>query len=426
MEWTVVTDRTRATPCLVALLVALAGCGGGDRNVVEPPLPPPTDFTLTLRAHPEDVAVAQQLGWSGGIPAAEVTITPSQGSGAVQRLTTGADGTVKLDALAPDSYRLTARRMFTPSELAKLGAGSDAVAFVGEDEVGVGNNTRTVTVTLPASRRRSLVISEWSFNSWQSPTSNSYLFGGYLELYNNSDTTVYLDGVLIARAGSALTALPHLSCEAAAPVAMDPDGLWASEIASFPGSGRQYPLAPGGVVVVATDAIDHSALLPDMLDLRGADFEFMGPADVDNPSVPNMLDVGTGSPFFGHGLFFPGTDVVVVLGEAVDPRALRRAGHPVNGDPWLRIDRARMLDVLATTNTIYSTLKPPPIYCAAMISTTIDRQHAVLGHDQPGEHLVSISRKVLDTLPDGRLLLQHTRTSANDYHRTPRTPGVVR
>lgn len=45
------------------------------------------------------------------------------------------------------------------------------------------------------------------------------------------------------------------------------------------------------------------------------------------------------------------------------------------------------------------------------------------------DNQVSISRKVLTTLPDGRPFLQHTRTSANDAHRTPRTPrtpGVVK
>ncbi len=425
MEQTTMTDRTRAT----TLLVALAGCGGGDRNVVEPPLPPPTDFTLTVRPHPEDAAVAQQLGWSGGIPGAEVTITPSEGGGGGgQRLTTGADGTVKLDALAPGSYRVTARRMFTPSELGKLGAGSDAVAFVGEDEVGVGSNTRTATLTLPASRRRSLVISEWSFNLWQSPTSDSYTFGGFLELYNNSDTTVYLDGVLIGNGYDISTELPYLSCASSAMFWDDPAGAWVLGLAAFPGSGRQYPLAPGGVVVVATDAIDHSALIPDMLDLRGADFEFIGPADVDNPAVPNMIDVGT-TVYSPHGQQFNGNNsTVAVLGAATDPAGLpRKTRDAVGARELRRIARDDVLDVLATSSTyLLLQWKPTPVFCPALVHPSIDGKYGFFLEENPDEHLVSISRKVLDTLPDGRLLLQHTRTSANDFHRTPRTPGVVK
>ncbi len=414
-------------PLMVAalLVVLMTACGGGERNVTEPPPLEPTDFTLTMRAHPEDAAVARELGWAGGIPNLEVRIEPMTGGAPARVVTTGADGAVRMVALEPGSYLISATRMLSEAERSRLGTGSDVVAFVGDDVIAVNASTRTATVELPASRRRSLVISEWAFVRPESPGRDSYLFGGYLELYNNSDTTVYLDGVLIAQTFALAYALPHLSCDAAAPYSKDPDGLWTSEIAAFPGSGREYPLEPGGVVVVATDAIDHSVLYPGALDLSGADFEFTGPADVDNPIVPNMLNVGPRNHAFGHGIAFSSVlSAAAALGEAVDPAVLRRGADPVRGEPWFRVER--ILDVLVSSSTYVLNVQPPPVFCDAMISTVIDRSQGFFLGDSPDEYKVSISRKVLGTLPDGRPLLQHTRTSANDYHRTPRTPGVVR
>ncbi len=415
-------------PIMVAalLVVLITGCGGGERNVTEPPPLEPTGFTLTMRAHPEDAAVAQQLGWAGGIPNLEVRIEPVDGGGGVARMaTTGADGAVRMDALEPGSYRILATRMLSEAERLKLGSASDVMAFAGEEVVSVSSSSRSATVQLPASYRRSLMISEWAFTARYILGRGTYQYGGYLELYNNGDSTVYLDGVLFGSAFHMVRALPHLSCEAAAPFSNDIAGLWASGLAAFPGSGREYPLEPGGVVVIATDAIDHSVLFPGMLDLSGADFEFTGPADVDNPAVPNMLDVGTRA-VLGHGMSFPGSlSAVAVLGSARNPAALHQGKDPVQGQPWLRIDRELVQDILATSTTYFESLQPPPTFCNSMIHPLFDRQTAVLLGDGPDEYRVSISRKVLMTLPDGRPLLQHTRTSANDYQRTPRTPGRV-
>lgn len=409
----------------ILLVAMLAGCGSGERSIVDPPPPPSTDFTLTIRADAEDAAVAQQLGWTAGLPSTQVTIALADGSAPGQVLTTGANGTVAMDALAPGSYHVSARRLLTSAEVARLGTGSSVIAFVGEQVVQVSANARTATVHLPASHRRSLVISEWAFTIRYAAGAGTYSFGGYLELYNNGDATVYLDGVLIADAWDISHELPHLSCATGAVFANDPGGAWASMIAAFPGSGQQYPLAPGATAVVATDAIDHSALFPDLLDLSGADFEFLGPADVDNPTVPNMLDVGTSSNS-GHGMSFRGTlSAVAVLGAATDPATLLRKNEPVQGGTLLRIDRERVLDVFATRTTYLLTVRPPVTLCSSMVNAAMDREHGFFLADGTEEHKVSVSRKVLATLPDGRRLLQHTRSTANDFERSPRTPGTV-
>jgi len=408
------------------LLSVLAACGGGERNIVEPPPTGSADFTLTVRADPEDSNVAQQLGWSAGIPSAEVSVAQAGSGGSGQTFTTSATGTVSINALQSGTYRISVRRLFTSAETARLSAGSDAVAFVGETEVAVSSSPGSATISVPASYRRSLVISEWAFRWKVVPGGFSSSDAGFLELYNNGDTTVYLGSVLVADVFSQAIDYPNFSCALTEPFRNDPGGLWTQKLAAFPGTGRDLPLAPGANVVVATDAIDHSAFSPDLLDLRGANFEFIGSADVDNPTVPNMIDYSLRESFGGHGINFPGNSLgaVAAVGAAANPVTLLRAKTPPNGSEYLRVPRAGMFDVMATGST-YQLNNPANTLCPQLLNVTMDRKAGWFVEDSPTDFLRSLSRKILTTLPNGRVILQNTRTSANDFQRTPRTPGVV-
>lgn len=57
-------------------------------------------------------------------------------------------------------------------------------------------------------------------------------------------------------------------------------------------TGREYPILPGQLVVVAADAINHS-LYARAVDLSGADWEFFNPlgSDYDVPGVPNVNNI---------------------------------------------------------------------------------------------------------------------------------------
>ncbi|MEO5590247.1 MAG: DUF4876 domain-containing protein [Gemmatimonadaceae bacterium] len=410
----------------ILVLFGLAACGGGERKIVEPPPTGSADFTLTVRPDPEDAGIAQQLGWTAGIPGAEVSIAQAGFGGSGQTFTTSATGTVAIAGLQSGAYSVSVRRLLSGAEITRLGTAGSAVAFVGESEISVSSSSGSATINVPASRRRSLVISEFSFRSRNIPGSDTYLFGGFLELYNNSDTTVYLDGVLVADAYATLEDLRLGPCATLEPFRNDPAGIWTPFLAAFPGSGRNYPLRPGANVVVATDAIDHTVIYAGMIDLRAANFEFIGPADVDNPAVPNMIDHSLKTPLFGHGINFPSSlHAAAVIGSAADPVTLPRSKIPLGTQDYNRLPREGMLDVFTTSNTYYLQQQPPTTLCPQIVNAAMDRQYGFFQADSPDEYLVSISRKVLTTLADGRLVLQHTRTSANDFQRTPRTPGTV-
>jgi len=408
-------------------MIFLVACGGGGRDIVEPP-PVSGSFVLTVRAADADLSVAEKLGWSAGIPNAEVTLTPTDGSGAPRILTTTAAGTVSISSLPPGKYRVSVRRLLNATEIATLNEASGAGAFVGESEVDVTSSSGTATIRVPASFRTSLVISEWSFNNRFFPGIGSYRYGGFLELYNNSDTTVYLDGVLLVNGHEKSTHQPgtFADCNLYKPYQNDPDGVWSQFMQAFPGTGRDYPLAAGKTVVVATDAIDHRPISAGELDLRGAHFEFIGSADVDNPQVPNMVERGVREAFFGHGLIM-GTSLATVTGVSL-PRAAAtfvRANLPPNATEHVRIPRQDILDVFTSISTWMSRQQPPIGVCPELVHASMDRQYATLQQDSEHDWAVSFSRRVLRTLPNGQHVLQYTRNSANDFQRTPHTPGVV-
>jgi FKBP-type peptidyl-prolyl cis-trans isomerase 2 len=76
-------------------------------------------------------------------------------------------------------------------------------------------------------------------------------------LYNNSEDVVYLDSLIIADAEYGYR---------------DEDYIHSVHAYMFPGDGDDYPLAPGEMVIVAQDAMNHSA--NNSVDLSGAEFEY--------------------------------------------------------------------------------------------------------------------------------------------------------
>lgn len=108
-----------------------------------------------------------------------------------------------------------------------------------------------------------------------------YFYDQFIELYNSSDQTLYLDGIIVCR-------IYHMS-------------TWVTYIFQFPGKpvvGREYPIQPGQFVVLAQDAIDHRKIIPKSIDLSHADWEFVNSLDFgdwDNPAVPNLFNLKAGN-----------------------------------------------------------------------------------------------------------------------------------
>jgi hypothetical protein len=406
------------------LILAPAACGGGT-TTVEPPPPPPTNFSVALKPLAEDLAAAQALGWANGIPDAVVTLTPNDSSGAPRTVRTSASGTADFGTVASGTYIVEAIRWLSPAEVAGLPVGEDVDGWVLKRLVTATGQGGGQQLGIPASRRKGLVISEWAFNIAALPeVGATYPYGGYVEIYNNGDTTAYLDRLTIVQAFAHSFDFPNFPCGTyGQQLGLDPSGIWTRHIQQFPGAGHEHPLLPGTRAVVAVDAINHANIAAKGIDLSHADFEFWGgPGDVDNPAVPNMIDtLSIGHDITGHGPIFQNSASVAVLARPYNKGSASRL-LAIDGNEWALVPGNFVLDVVSLwPNFVY-------IYprCSRVVNAVFDRASSdVRGHDQDIEYEYSISRRPVPIGLSDHLLLQNSRDSNADFVRTRRSPGAV-
>lgn len=132
-----------------------------------------------------------------------------------------------------------------------------------------------------------LIISEIFYAGTLQPSTNPYYGDDYIKLYNNTDHTIYADGLSIVE--GKFTTSDKLDCT---PNIMD-QAMTVQAIYTIPGNGRSVPVLPGHSLLLCDNAMDHRPNNPQSFDLSHADFEWYdvstSPAhmDIDSP-VPNL------------------------------------------------------------------------------------------------------------------------------------------
>ncbi len=163
-------------------------------------------------------------------------------------------------------------------------AGSHKKVFTGFADISVENEVAfSDTILVNPILTSDLMINEIFYTG--SDYSSFYFYDQYVELYNAADDTLYLDGLIVTR-----------QTQIRWPDQEEVDFVRAIYAFQFPGTpvtGRQHPIAPGQFVVIAADAIDHSAYCERSIDLSNADWECFNPLghDYDNPRVPNLVSI---------------------------------------------------------------------------------------------------------------------------------------
>ena len=304
-------------------------------------------------------------------------------------------------------------------------------AFGGGARVQVQPPVSAVEVEAVAGRRGSLVISE--IHDWwprvTSGPSAQYTQAAYVEVYNNSDTTVFLDGKVLGEGiwyvrESELNAASLDNCTEFEPWRMDPDGVWSEKHLRFPGTGREYPLAPHEARVVASQAIDHREVHPELglPDLSLAGFEVVGTGqDVDNPAVPNMEHAGFRPSVDALGRGHMTTYYSLFITDNVDLESLPTDKLPLRDPDYRRFPAEAILDLVVVYHDP-ATLDWDSRVCDHLVSPTFDLQAAPISDNHAGD---AIQRRMLGTTASGQVVLQRTRTSAVDLLRGPRSPGRV-
>jgi hypothetical protein len=433
---------------LVAALTACSSGGVTDSAGPTPrdstPTPPPggtvqrASLTAQVTIDPADAALAAAVG----LAPAGLTVrllrdgTPATSATAV----TTAAGTVRFDNLLEGRYSLTVERELSAAERDRLPASDrDATVFAGGASVIVSPpQAATGAIPLVASRRGSLVISEqygYTGSGWL------YNWGMYMEFYNNSDTTVYMDGMLLVRTSVRLIGpLPWGACEdpTYARYRRDTTRLWVENGIRFPGTGRDYPVPPGAARVYAQDAVNHIVASGSdrYLDLSAAHFEHVAnDGDTDSPLAANVTPIfGTTTGSGGRGLRTDGqTNWILARSSAWDrvqqvtlTRTRPQAPGEVAGTGEFTlygVPREDILDIMSLdgspayraymATTTFGDVPP----CPPVLEAVYDRAPAPVSDSRVPE---AARRRTIGRTPEGRAILMRTRTSARDIEATTR------
>ena len=425
----------------------LGSCSHGDDPVEYREAPPdaPTgnpgdtvqrgSLTVTVTAAGEASQALLALGTPAHrVPGAHVRIR-RVGDSPVEVGTTDSLGHVTFTQLLPGRYDITSLRLLSVDEGSQVAEADSMLA--GISALGAGTRTRvqpptsTVEVEVAAGRRGSLVISE-ILDWWPRVASGStaqYSQARYIEVYNNADTTVYLDGKILGHGlwyvwESELNESSLDNCTEFESWRLDPDGVWSEQHLRFPGTGREYPLAPQEARVVAAQAIDHREVHPELglPDLSMADFEVVGTGqDADNPAVPNMEHVGFRPSVDALGRGLVHVYYTPFIADNVDLESLPTDKLPLRDSDYRRFPPATILDLVAVYHDP-ATLDWDYRVCDHLLNPIFDRQAAPIWDGLAGD---AIHRRVLGATPNGRAILQRTKTSAVDLVRGARSPGRV-
>lgn len=173
--------------------------------------------------------------------------------------------------------------------------------------------------------------------------------------------------------------------------------------------------------MIAKSAIDHRPVHPGLYDLRQANFEWGG--TVNNPDVPDLQFVGLDV----LPSYYPEPSTMLeFLSEPVDLQSLPRYLDPSSGTTWVRIPAALVLDAWVspldwTTEGVQLGL----VACLEDLNPSFERLGGPANAFPDFDLGLSMQRRVLFTLPDGRNVLQDTETSMEDFVKASRTPGWI-
>lgn len=391
----------------------LAACDPGSALVEPRDDATQSDKVVVIRPAIDDSALAAQLGWSDRVPGAEVRlhrILEPYDSQYWKVAEADSAGLAHFPDLLPGRYEILVTRSVADGSTHVLAGGGifrTAASY-------------TVDVEVVANRRGTLTFSEISLALPQGEFAG-YFDHKYVEIYNNGDETIHLDGMIWGVAWDTWFDYTYWPCSETIGLRRDSSGVWAQQMFRFPGEGTDYPLAPGEAVVLARLALDHSEVDGQLPDLRAADFEFAPEGSADNPDVPNLIDVGL-TPFTST---WPYEIQPQFIADGIDLEGLPRYTDPVSGDPWVQIPAGAVHDTYVGMYDYLSSGYTPPPPCDAALHPLFERLPGPAGNADDFYDGVSMQRKPLYTTAGGQIILQDTNTSMADFVKLPRSLGTI-
>ena len=319
------------------------------------------------------------------------------------------EGDIKVDNIIPGIYTVTVSAEKNEDGFT-YNYNGNAV------NVNIVTNDKQIDVKVGASRAGALVFKEVFYCGSKTPSGGSYFRDQFYEIYNNSEIEQNVRGLAIGY-------LNPNTATANLPVWPGPDAdkyVYASNIWQIPDTA-DFPLNPGESIIIAQMADDHkkSNLNPSSpVNLLSAEFEGLVKTTAliqDNPAI-NMSMAFWPSPLPQWlTTVFGGAFVIFYPPGPIDPNSPTETVSPEGSTAKsYRIPIEVVIDALENVgNPNQMQLKRVPAMLDAGAATV------------NGTYLSkSVARKVKETLPDGRVILQDTNNSTDDFE--VMDPPVIR
>ncbi len=151
-----------------------------------------------------------------------------------------------------------------------------------------GNRTVELYAEFVKNSTDDFVLAEIFFAGTETPEGKRYIGDKYFVVYNNSPDTLAADGLILIEAELNSVQKYNLDYD------FRKDYFAVDAMYRVPGEGNTYRVAPGGMLLIADNAMNHKGANANSFDLSDADLEWYdvstsaGTTDVDNPDVPNM------------------------------------------------------------------------------------------------------------------------------------------
>lgn len=311
---------------------------------------------------------------------------------------TAPDGTANVPDLLPGVYNITVSAEVSYEGFTYYFTGSSTNA-------NVVVNGKSLEVKAGVSKSGNLLLKEVYYVGSRTSSKGAYFRDQFYEIYNNSNTVQYADSLCLA------VLLPSRAT-ALLPVWPGPDAdkyVYCESIWQVPGNGTTYPVLPGESIIIAQMAANHQAATwnPNSpVNLLSAEFETLVNTTSlvqDNPAI-NMKMAFWPKPgaqwlvtVFGgaYALFYP--DRKIDPNETVTPEG--------RTDKAYKVPITQIVDALELVDD-ETKMK------LKRVSTLLDAGAATIGETYTSK---SVARKVKDVLPDGRVILQDTNNSSEDF-----------
>ena len=343
--------------------------------------------------------------------AATVTMTNTT-DGSVKTAVTNATGQAIFTEVLPGTYNITANKSLTAPEALPL-TGINAAVTLNASQSGaivIGSQNPKFQLQLRGGAVGGLVIKEVYYTGSKTASGGTYFSDQFMEIYNNATDTLFLDGLFIADIFGNAGLINATSLPTA--FNTDKDNVYASSVWQIPGTGKQYPLAPGKSIVIAQDGVNHkdATLNPNSpVDLSKADWETYNERpdnrDADAPAVPNLVRTYfTGGfdwlvPVFGPGL-------IIFRGDFTKLEQVVIPGAAVTIPPRIKVPNTAIIDA-------FEALKDGNSVNFKRVTTALDAGF-VFADDT--YNMQSFRRKISATI-NGRRVLQDTNNSTNDFEK---------